>query len=129
MVSVSLQQPGQALQKAATSEEGVRTQHPHQKEFGGYDTEFVNPVANAFQTKCPICRTILRNPCQVTCYGNSFCQTCIEHVQAKKTACPTCRKDSFDTFFNKGLVRSQTNFTFTAHTVERDVIGEENWES
>ena len=39
MVSVSLQQPGQALQKAATSEEGVQTQHPHQNEVGGYDNK------------------------------------------------------------------------------------------
>ena len=102
MVSVSLQQPGQALQKASTSKEGVQTGHPYQE---GYDSEFVNPVANAFQTECPICHLILRNPCQVTCCGNNFCQSCIQKVQANKTACPTCREE-FDTFFNKGLVRS-----------------------
>jgi len=36
---------------------------PTQREaFGGYDCEFVEPPASAFQTQCPVCRLILRDP-------------------------------------------------------------------
>ena len=74
--------------------------------FGGYDYEFVEPPHSTFQTACPICRLILREPYQVTCCGTSFCHTCIQLLQADNRRCPTCREDNFEMFSNKGLKRS-----------------------
>jgi len=87
---------------------------PHEKSrepklkqtFGGYDYEFVKPPQSAFQTKCPICHLILREPYLVSCCGTSFCHTCIQRLQADKIPCPTCREDNFEEFPNKGLNRS-----------------------
>ena len=80
---------------------------PTQREaFGGYDCEFVEPPASAFQTHCPVCRLILRDPYLIRCCGTSFCQTCIQRLQAEKNPCPICREDKFDVFTNMGLKRS-----------------------
>ena len=70
---------------------------------GGYDCKFVDSPLSAFQTDCPICRLILRDPYQATCCGTSFCHTCSQRIN---THCPTCRKDNFEVFPNKGLKRS-----------------------
>ena len=96
-------QPGPSY----TLEEGAHTGYPCQKEkFGGYDCKFVDPPASAFQTECPICCMILRDPYLLTCCGTSFCQTCIQQLQANKNFCPLCRKDKFDVILNMGLRRS-----------------------
>ena len=84
-----------------------KSETPTQKErFGGYDCEFVEPPTSAFQTECPICCLILREPYQVTCCGTSFCHTCTRRLQADNSPCPTCREDNFEVFPNKGLNRS-----------------------
>ena len=75
-----------------------------QKETVGYECEFVDPPPPAFETKCPICRLLLREPYQATCCGTSFCQTCIQQVQGNK--CPICRTKDFEISPNKGLKRS-----------------------
>ena len=77
---------------------------PTQKETVGYECEFVDPPPPAFETKCPICRLLLREPHQATCCGTSFCQTCIQQVQDNK--CPICRTKDFEISPNKGLKRS-----------------------
>ena len=77
-----------------------------QETFGGYDYEFVEPPQSAFQTECPICHLILREPYQVTCCGTNFCHTCSQRLQTDETHCPTCREDKFEVFPNKGLLRS-----------------------
>ena len=77
-----------------------------QKKFGGYDCKFVEQPPNAFQTECPICRLLLRDPCQATCCGTSFCQSCIYQVKVDDNPCPTCRKESFGVFEDKRLKRS-----------------------
>ena len=74
--------------------------------FGGYDCEFVETPASAFQTQCPICHLILCEPYQITCCGTSFCHTCIQRLQADNSPCPTCREDNFEVFPNKGFNRS-----------------------
>ena len=74
--------------------------------FGGYDCEFVEPPPSVFQTECPICHLILREPHQVTCCGTNFCHTCTQRLQAGNSPCPTCREDNFEVFPNKGLNRS-----------------------
>ena len=73
---------------------------------GGYDCTFVEPLPSAFQTECPVCRLLLRDPYQATCCGTNFCQSCIHRVKSKNKLCPTCRKDNFEVFPNKGLKRS-----------------------
>ena len=70
---------------------------------GGYDCEFVEPPPSAFQVECPVCLLKLRNPRQVSCCGNNFCDPCIKRISGQK--CPTC-KMRFTTFPNKGLKRS-----------------------
>ena len=74
--------------------------------FGGYDCKFVEPPPSAFQTECPVCRLLLRDPYQATCCGTSFCHSCSEQVRSDNNLCPTCRKDDFMVFPNKGLKRS-----------------------
>ena len=97
------------LLKVPQSAEGGAESHgkPQKKEaFGGYDCEFVESPPTAFQTECPICSLILREPYQFRCCGTSFCCTCSERLQAEHKPCPTCRKENFEMFPNKGLKRS-----------------------
>ena len=86
----------------------------------GYECEFVDPLPTAFQTECPICRLVLREPYQATCCGTSFCQTCIQPLQAKKSPCPTCR-GNFQVFPNKGLKHSLNQLhVYCTHKDRRD---------
>ena len=89
---------GQRHEQSATS--------TRNETFGGYDYEFVEPPPSVFQTECPICHLILREPNLVSCCGTSFCHTCIQRLQADNSSCPTCREDNFEDFPNKGLKRS-----------------------
>ena len=73
---------------------------------GGYDCKFVEQPPTVFQTDCPVCRLLLRDPYQATCCGTSFCCSCIEQLQVCNNICPTCRKDNFEVSPNKGLKRS-----------------------
>lgn len=80
------------------------------KYTGGFVCEFVDQPQKAFQTECPVCLLVLRDPYQVTCCGYSFCKTCIDHIMAECQLCPTCQEDISDTFPNKGLRRSLYEF-------------------
>ena len=79
---------------------------PQQETFGGYNCEFVEPPTKAFQTECPICSLILRDPYLTNCCGTNFCRTCSERLQAEHKPCPTCRDNNFEVFPNKGLKSS-----------------------
>ena len=83
-----------------------RATSTQKEKFGGYDCELVEPPTSVFQTECPICHLILRDPHQVTCCGTNFCHTCIQRLQADNSPCPTCKDDNFEVFPNKGLNRS-----------------------
>ena len=72
---------------------------------GGYDCEFVE-CPKELEPQCPICLQVLRDPFQVTCCGNSFCQSCIKRVQANKMSCPICNEANFGAFADKRLRRS-----------------------
>ena len=78
---------------------------PRDLDRGGYDCEFVERPKE-METDCPICQQVLRDPFQVTCCGNSFCQLCIKRVQADKKSCPTCNEADFGVFPDKRLRRS-----------------------
>ena len=72
---------------------------------GGFDCKFVErPSNDVLQVECPVCLLVLREPNEVTCCGNSFCQICIQRVQAAENQCPTCSQE-FTTFHNKDLKR------------------------
>ena len=71
--------------------------------MAGFDCQFVERPPEVFQTKCPVCLLILREPYQVSCCGKSFCRECIEAIKARSQPCPTCKRDRFECFHNKGL--------------------------
>ena len=73
---------------------------------GGFNCTLVEPPPCAFQTECPVCCLLLRDPYQAMCCGTSFCYTCSQRIKAGNSHCPTCRKDNFKVFQNKGLRRS-----------------------
>jgi len=73
---------------------------------GGYDCEFVKRPPRLFQTDCPICHLILRDPYEAMCCGYSFCYTCIQQDQRRRKCCPWCRKYNFEFFENVGMKRS-----------------------
>ena len=75
-------------------------------ERGGYDCDFVDPPKCCWQTDCPICLQILRDPLQVTCCGKCFCKLCIKRVQADRKSCPTCNEDNFGVFSDKRTQQS-----------------------
>ena len=76
----------------------------------GFDCDFTEEPPKCFQTHCPICLLILRDPFQVTCCGNSFCRTCIQQIGQENQSCPTCKQDNIQSFQNKGLQRPLYGF-------------------
>ena len=76
----------------------------------GFECEFVELPPEVFQSSCPICLMILREPYQVTCCGNSFCRACIQKIKTKNKPCPTCNKENFSNFPNLGLQRPLYGF-------------------
>ena len=79
------------------------------RDRGGYDCEFVERPKE-LETDCPICLLVLRDPFQVSCCGNSFCQSCIKCIQVDKKSCPTCNEADFSVFPDKRLRRSLYSF-------------------
>ena len=78
-----------------------------QKEkFGGYDTNFVEKIPSAFQTVCPICHLLLRDPYEAKCCDTNFCNSCSQQIRAVNNRCPICMKDKFTMHPNRGLKRS-----------------------
>lgn len=77
---------------------------------GGFDCEFVEKPPKVFQSECPVCLQVLREPYQATCCGYSFCRVCIERVKVRNTPCPCCKEEEFDHYSNKGLQRSLYEF-------------------
>ena len=84
----------------------------------GFECDFVAEPQKAFQSECPICLLVLREPYQVTCRGKSFCKVCIEQAKAKTPGCPACKVENFDLFHNKGL--EQSLYDFQVHCSTKD---------
>ena len=76
----------------------------------GFECEFVEEPQKAFQSECPICLLILREPHQASCCRKSFCKECIEQVRDKSPCCPACKVEDFHIFHNKGLQQSLYDF-------------------
>ena len=78
-----------------------------QKErFGGYDCEIIKPPPSVYQTKCPICHLILRDPYESKCCDHSFCYTCSQRVQKDNSPCPWCRNDKLEVKQNRSMRRA-----------------------
>ena len=71
----------------------------------GHMCESVEKHPRAFQSECPICLQVLREPYQATCCGVNFCKECIHRVKAANEPCPVCREKDFHLFHDKGLQR------------------------
>ena len=72
----------------------------------GYNCEFVEPPPSAFQTQCPICQLILREPYLISCCGYKFCRKCIEPIVNESAPCRLCREPNFTCMREGGLERS-----------------------
>ena len=80
--------------------------HDRMKENrGGYDCDFVVPPPEAFQTECPVCLLVLKEPCLISCCGHKFCQKCIEGVKKDDKPCPLCGEQEFTFMRERGLER------------------------
>ena len=78
--------------------------------MAGIECQFVEKPPKAFQTECPICMLVLREPYQATCCGKSFCKECIEQLKLRNHTCPTCKTENFFSYPNKGLEQSLCDF-------------------
>ena len=81
---------------------------PESKEIekGGYACEFVEPPPAGLETHCTICLQIFREPNIISCCGNRFCRSCINHIRENKKNCPLCNTPNFDLMHDKHLERS-----------------------
>ena len=106
--------PGQQLRQASQELESEESEgdkedaHKDGENRGGYDCEFAEPPPSAFQTECPICLQILKEPCLMSCScGQKICRECIKQIKAAKKPCPLCNKsDNFTFLRDYGLERS-----------------------
>ena len=82
-----------------------------EKDRGGYDCEFVEPPPPAFQTECPICLHILKEPCLISCKcGKKICRECVEQIKEEDKPCPLCNKSDFTYMRDYGQERSLKEF-------------------
>ena len=73
---------------------------------GGYDCELVEPPPAAFQTECPICLHVLKEPCLISCpCGQKICRECVEQIKEDGKPCPLCNKTDFTFMRDYGLER------------------------
>lgn len=72
---------------------------------GGYDCQFIEPLHDQLQVKCPVCLCVLRSPHMVGCCGYSFCKECIATIKANKKTCPLCNEDFVNVLPDKRLNR------------------------
>ena len=75
----------------------------------GFDCEFVVKPPKVFQSECPVCLQVLREPYQSTCCGKSYCRVCIDRLKAGRNKCACCNKSIKD-FPNIGLQQSLYDF-------------------
>ena len=80
------------------------------KQYGGYDHEFVGTVPDRFI--CQICTKVLHDPHLAVCCGQHFCESCLNRwfTRQGKESCPHCQAEgeSFNHVIHKGL-RSEVN--------------------
>lgn len=68
---------------------------PNKTDHNGYSFDFVGRIPD--ELVCKLCSKVLRDPRQVVCCGQHYCQGCIEQrIQSK--SCPSCHTVNFDHF-------------------------------
>ena len=72
----------------------------------GFKCEFMKRLEEVFQTKCPICKKVLREPYQAGCCGKNYCHLCIERHKSNLQPCLECENKAFTLFHNKGLQKT-----------------------
>jgi TNF receptor-associated factor 4 len=72
----------------------------------GFMCEFTKVLEELFETKCPICNKVLREPYQADCCGKSYCRLCIERHKSNLQPCLECESKAFNLFHNKGLQKT-----------------------
>ena len=80
---------------------------PRQRtDCGGYDCEFVTPPPDAFQSECPVCLQVLKEPCVISCpCGQKICRECVEQIKKENKPCPLCNITDFTYIRDHGLER------------------------
>ena len=77
---------------------------------GGFDCRFVQKPPEPFQSECPVCLLVLREPHQTSCCGYGFCKRCIEKIKLLNNPCPCCKAEEFNSFADKRLKRSLSGY-------------------
>ena len=76
------------------------------EERGGYDCEFVVPPPEGIQAECPVCLTVLKEPCVIDCpCGQKMCRECVERIKEAGKPCPLCNKTDFSYIRDYGFER------------------------
>lgn len=77
----------------------------------GYDCQFFTAPPKQFQTECPICLLVLRNPSQAGCCGNVFCTACLDKaLKDTRNNCPICKQSNPPVFRDLHLKRKLSEF-------------------
>ena len=100
----------QASSANANEDNGDKKPQREAEKKPGYECEFVEPPPEQFQSDCPICLQILREPHLIICCGHSFCAACIGRVEMDGKPCPLCQTPSFTHVSNLGLKRGLNDF-------------------
>ena len=72
----------------------------------GFECEFTEELQKILETKCLICKQVLREPYQAGCCGKSYCHQCIERHKSAHQPCLECGSKAFTLFHNKGLQKT-----------------------
>ena len=99
---------GKDLDDSEATAQPTTTQHPQQEKGNfstGYECEFVEPPPEILATECSVCLHIPREPHQVSCCGQHFCKSCIEHTWSENKPCPLCNRPDFTATLDKSVQR------------------------
>ena len=81
---------------------------------GKYDCEFVSPPSDNFETSCPVCLQILKEPCVINCpCGKKICRECVEQVKDNNRPCPLRNKSPFHFHATMGLKELEVRCSHT----------------
>ena len=69
---------------------------PSKTDYNGHSYDFVGRIPD--ELICKLCSKVLRDPKQVVCCGQHYCQACIEHRITTNFSCPNCRTPNFNHF-------------------------------
>ena len=102
---------GQEEKRALPPAEALAKPYKDEENRGGYDCEFIEPPPPAFQTECPICLHILKEPYVISCpCGQKICRECVEQIKEEDKPCPLCNKSDFTYLRDYGLERYLKEF-------------------